>query len=52
MPKHTIFAIAATMLVLAATSWAKSGVPANGASPFYSAAAGAFLPVRTLEPMW
>jgi hypothetical protein len=52
MRKHTVFAIAATMLVLAATFWAKSGVRANGAGPSYSAAAGSFLPVRTLEPMW
>jgi hypothetical protein len=52
MRKHTVFAIAATMLVLAAAFWAKSGVRANGAGPSYSAAAGSFLPVRTLEPMW
>jgi hypothetical protein len=50
MRKHTIFAIAATMLVLAATFWVKSGVLANKTDLSYSAAAGSFLPVRTLDP--
>jgi hypothetical protein len=52
MRKHTIFAIAATVLVLAASFCVKSGVLANNANLSYSAAAGSFLPVRTLDPAW
>jgi hypothetical protein len=57
MRKNTSFAVAATMLVLAAAFWAQSSVLANSASTarsnlFYSAPAASFLPVRNLEPTW
>jgi hypothetical protein len=57
MRKHTSFAVAATMMVLAAAFWAKSGAVANSADVArsnlsYSAPAGSFLPVRSLDPAW
>ena len=56
MRKQTSFAVAATMLVLAAAFWAKSSVFANSAnvawSSLFAAPAGSFLPVRNLEPVW
>jgi hypothetical protein len=55
MRKQISFAVAATMLVLAAAFWLKSGGMATSAQisrPNLSGAAGSFLPVRTLEPMW
>jgi hypothetical protein len=57
MRKHVSFAVAATVLVLAAAFWAKSGVLAKSgdvARPnlSYFAPPGSYLPVRTLEPTW
>jgi hypothetical protein len=55
MRKQISFAVAATMLVLAAAFWLKSGGMATSAQishPNLSGTAGSFLPVRTLEPMW
>ena len=57
MRKHTSFAIAATILVVAATLWAKSSVLASSpdiARPnlSYVATASSFLPGGALEPMW
>jgi hypothetical protein len=57
MRKQISFAVAATMLVLAAAFWTKSGVLAKNAdiarsNVSYSAAAGSFLPIKALEPTW
>ena len=57
MRKQTSFAVAATMLVLAAGFWAKSIVLANSANMarpnlHYSTPARSFLPVRNLDPTW